>query len=315
MRREISLGTLLSLLLIIIIFFYYPPNDDFSPINPSWNGLTKFASSVNLTPVNDLSDLRKLSNAENYTIMIIGPGEKFSSEDIEAVRDFLERGGLLLIADDFGTGNQLLSGLGVDARFYGSPLVDPLFMYKNRYLPKVFIGGRDGAYLCLNYGTAIEGSSLKSLANSSSFSFLDLNMNGEHDPNEPTGPLTVMASVTSGRGKIIIIADPSIAINSMLDIGGCSNGRFLKEVIGGRNALLDVSHLKKSPYTSAREEMFYLLNISEVRYGLLLVLILLALSIIRERREKRDPLEEILVRHPDWDPKILNKLKEEIEHV
>ena len=46
-------------------------------------------------------------------LVIIGPDVDFSSLEAKEVKEFLENGGTLFIADDFGTANSLLEKLGV----------------------------------------------------------------------------------------------------------------------------------------------------------------------------------------------------------
>ena len=50
---------------------------------------------------------------------------------------------------------------------------------------------------------------------SSSFSFLDLNENGTHEDDEPFGPLPVICRETIADGQVVLVADPSLFINSM----------------------------------------------------------------------------------------------------
>ena len=130
----------------------------------------------------------------------------------------------------------------------------------------------------------------EAIASSSQFSFLDLNGNGVGDEEEPTGPLPVAANIGVGEGCLILIADPSILINSMEDID--DNRDFLRDVIEIRSPsariLLDQSHLPpEATLEKAKrvlETAYGRLSSPLVAAGLVAVILALVLRPIWRRR-------------------------------
>jgi len=166
-------------------------------------------------------------------------------------------GGVLLLMDDFGHGNQVLERMRAPVSLLGvGVLVDTIFHYRNSRLPVVEDLADDPATagvgkLVLNYASALvvrEGADV--LARSSLFSYLDLDLDGLWDPDEPHGPLPVAARFRYGLGVVYVVADPSIAINAMLGLGG--NAKFIENVVGGRRVLVDQRHLAMNLHAELR---------------------------------------------------------------
>lgn len=215
------------ILVLGLLVWLYPSSADFDPYNPFWNGLQNLARDLH-APLISGAELQRL---HKNTALLVIPYRKFSEEEMLGLKSYTQRGGNLILADDFGYGNSLLSFLGIAAEFQGRPLLDPLFNYRNSYFPKISFPGL-GREVVLDHPTALSlGPEGKVLALSSSFSFLDLDDNGNWDPGEPQGPFVMAASLDLGRGKVILLSDPSFLINSMLDVG--QNRAFLNRLVGG----------------------------------------------------------------------------------
>jgi len=139
------------------------------------------------------------------------------------VERFVGSGGTLLLMDDYSYGNQVLSYLGMDVRFSNQPLLDPLFNIKNLQLPRItdFTPGVKEAgidVIVLNHATAlIDVLESDVIAWSSVSSFLDTDENEYWEEEEPLGPFPVAAQFQVKNGKVIVVADPSILINSVVD--------------------------------------------------------------------------------------------------
>ena len=159
--------------------------------------------------------------------------------------------GRIVLADDYGYGNQVLEYLDIDARFSGDTLFDPLINYRNQNLPRIVHFNPDPLTIGLeglgfNHATSILHTSNTSiLAQSSSFSFLDTNNDGMFDDEEPVGPLPVISRHYKGEGEIILVSDPSLFINSMEPLD--ENEVFIRNIADSTNSLyIDQSHLPPS---------------------------------------------------------------------
>lgn len=303
-------------IVILGLAWAMPPVDDFSLENPFWNGLSELNSRINPIAISDLSALPSLvPRPPNSTLLLLGPSERFTDGDVDAVRSFLEAGGLVVLAEDFGAGNDLLKALGVEARFSGMVLMDPLFKDKGPLMPRVvdFAASpytRNISALTLNYATALieVGDGVRVLARSTPFSYL---AKGPGAEAELVGPFPVMAEVEYGRGSLVLISDSSIFINSMLDRD--DNYALLRNLVDGRAVYVDVSHWAPSPLKRLKlllSSVYDFASETEVRYGLAALLILVIFKAKRRGVDVEvDELEDVLREHPEWDRSLLERLK------
>jgi len=307
--RPLLLGTLTALTVSVLIIGLTPPIDDFNPENPHWNGLSEFFGKFNCI----LWETPRSPNSKSTAFLIIGPSTTFTSSDIETIKGYLEDGGLLVVADDFGSANELLEALGVNVRINGSLLLDPLFKYRSSVLPKAKFGGGE---VILNYASVVEGRGFQVLARSTKFSYLDLNGNMKFDKGEPSTSFPVAVRIKYGKGDLIVISDSSIFVNSMLKLG--DNINFVKHILTGRKIVVDASHWTPSPFSRAKNILiraFNILKIPEARY-VLAILITAAFFRLRFKAKpysgEASPIEETLNKHPNWNRHTLEMLEEDL---
>ncbi len=322
----ILLGIIITLIIISLVLIYVPSADDFSPDNPFYNGLSIYVSDLNVSRIS-LRDLGSI-DPRSSVIFIVGPSKNFSEEEISLINDFLMRGGVVFVADDFGSAQDLLSKLGVGVLFYKGVLRDPLFMYRNSYLPrtKIFFGDRE-YIIYMNYGSALEISgSIKGscLGNSSIFSFIEI-----YDYNSSKkidGPFCIFYNVSHGGGVLYVFSDASIFINSMIHLG--DNERFARDIIGFRRPYLVTDKWFVGRYTEIRSFLIDSLSFliySSYRYVLasILVLFIYALSIkyypslMRRGSSSADRdinkfINDLINKHVDWDKDTLRRLADEV---
>ncbi|HZA22098.1 MAG TPA: DUF4350 domain-containing protein [Dehalococcoidia bacterium] len=218
--------------IIMLTVWFFPTNIHFETQNPSWNGLKDFEEEFHATSLETLDALPQ--NAEGSVLLVI-PYLEPTEADVAQLRVYLERGGVLILADDYGYGNTVLEGLGVSARFSGALLLDSLFNYRTAYFPlatnlEPSPLTTEVSSLALNYASALEGEGLSVVARSSPFSYLDLNNDGERNTSEPVGPFPVVGQIMVGKGHLILLADPSIFINTML--AAEDNRQFVQNLLG-----------------------------------------------------------------------------------
>ena len=193
----------------------------------------------------------------------------------------------MVLADDYGYGNQVLSYLGIEARFSGEALLDPLFSYKNEQLPRIFNLSPDSVTddvdsLVFNHATCltdVEAGDV--LALSSSFSFLDLNDNQKCDEDEPTGAMPVISSHAQASGRVILVSDPSIFINSM---GTLEDNYGIIENIAGVSSsqlFLDQSHLPYSDLHHTKDLLADVRGVLITPAGTLALVAVLLIIILR----------------------------------
>lgn len=284
LRSFLMLLSISVVIMLLAVVWFFPSTDDFRIENPFWNGTKDIEAATSSSPLTNLSGLP--SSPEGSTLILI-PYVDFTQAELGELQTFITQGGTLVLADDYGFGNQVLEYLGLKVRFAGQALLDPLFNYKNKWFPKIshFEPSpitNDIESLIFNHATCltnVEDDSI--LASSSSFSFLDLNTNQTHDENEPTGPLPVISHHSLGSGQLILVTDPSIFINSMSTMEG--NDEFAKNIaaITTSRLLLNQSHLPPSNLSQTKNLLAYIRSFLSSAMGTIwLVVAVLAITLI-----------------------------------
>ncbi|MFQ6122391.1 MAG: DUF4350 domain-containing protein [Dehalococcoidales bacterium] len=291
LHKFIATLTIALIIVLATAIWFFPSNDDFRTENPFWNGIRDISSIIPASPLDSLSELPP--SPQGVTLVLI-PYLDFSPAELEELNSFVTQGGTVILADDYGYGNQILEYLGLKARFSGQPLLDPLSNYKNKWFPQIpHLAGSpitlDAERLVLNHATSLTGvETSDALALSSVFSFLDLNGNQTWEEDEPTGPLPVISSHNLDKGQIILIADPSIFINSMQTME--SNYNFIQNIgaITTTSLLIDQSHLPPSNLQQTKGLLSYIRASLTTPLGTLgLVILALTITLMPLWRERR----------------------------
>jgi hypothetical protein len=252
LSRLFSIVVILVLGISALSIWFQSSVQDYMEGNTTWNGIKDFVSSFD---ANTIDSLGILDSAPKDSILLAIPTLSYGEKDLGSLAQFISNGGTLLLMDDFGYGNTFLQYLKLDVRFAPGVLLDPLFCYKNQELPRIVSFSPALAAGSINAITLNRGTSLTSvgngdvLAQSSDMSFMDLNENGTWNQNEPKGPFVVAAEYRINAGSIVLVSDPSIIINSMLDVD--ENAAFMRYLTTGKGEgsqlYIDRSHLIESP--------------------------------------------------------------------
>lgn len=291
LHKYILILTIVLLIILATGVWFFPSDDDFRTDNPFWNGTKEINSIIPTSPLTSLAGLP--ASPQGVTLILI-PYLDFSLAELKELNNFVRQGGTLILADDYGYGNQVLEYLGLKARFSGEPLLDPLSNYKNEWFPLIphltpSPLTANAERLLFNHATSlIDVEAGETLAQSSSFSFLDLNSSKSWEKGEPTGPLPVVSCHKLGRGQVILIADPSLFINSMQ--GMEDNHRFIQNLatITTSKLLIDQSHLPPSDLHQTKKLLARLRGYLMTPAGTLgLVILALTITLMPLWRERR----------------------------
>ncbi len=259
-RRFYLAVAVVTLGLVTLTLWIYPSSTDFAASNPYWNGFSSVTKEFEITA---LSSIELLPTPAAGTGLIVIPYLAPSPADLDAFKRYIDEGGALLVLDDFGFGNAVLERLGVRARFSGQLLHDPLFTFKSPRLPRIadfppspVSEGVDN--LILNHATVILGTDgMTVLAWSSPVSSLDTTKDGRREGGEPHGPFVVAATGHLGTGQLILVSDPSILLNSMLDLA--DNRHFVRnlfQMVGAEAQIyLDEAHLPLAMLDLAKDKL------------------------------------------------------------
>ena len=297
-NREIILGCFIFLALAVSVTSLFPTLDDLFIENSQWNGLSEFYVEIKPIRVHSSSQIRVLES--NSTLFIVGPSRSFSENEISAVKTYLESGGRVVLADDFGTGNQLLTGLGVETRFSGELLRDSVFYKSIPELPRLLnFTTFDVNEIVLNYATfLVVGDALQVLESSSPLSYIE-NEEGIIVPSS----YPILGRISYGAGKLYVLADSSVFINTMIDES--YNRVLLDELVNGQ-AYVDTFYSIPTRLISVKwmiRDVYSTFSRSEVLYGVVILFSFLVYRVkLGETDEVRvDEVGELLKRHMDWD--------------
>jgi hypothetical protein len=277
--------TLIIIISMLTLVWFFPVNGDFRVENPSWNGLSTLNSKDRLVAVRSFDNLT--ANQKGTTLLLV-PYEPFSNVELSQLKDYVSNGGTLVVLDDYGFGNQVLSDIGLKIRFTGESMLDPLYGYKDKWMPKITdlsnsTIAANVTSIVLNHASSLNNTSDSTVvAYSSAFSFLDINSDGLSNNNEPNGPFPVIANNSVGQGMVVAVADPSLMINGMLALD--NNLQLLNNVINIQGVVskifVDQSHLPTEPLDDAKATLANFYGVAASPVGTLsLIAVALVLSL------------------------------------
>ncbi|MCL0042980.1 hypothetical protein M1N17_00850 [Dehalococcoidia bacterium] len=256
--RFITLVVLGTAATISLATWFFPTVDDFRTENEFWNGLQEVTLQYDINPIKSFNEL--LENSSNSLLIVI-PEIEPTTKELDQLNAYVENGGILLLANDYGAGNVILRHMDVLAEFSNKRLLDPLINagdprlpLATEIVPSPLTKGVKS--LSLNHASSIEGDGLIKIARSSSFSFLDIDNDEFADGDEPRGPFTVLAQTRVGGGELILLSDPSLLINSMVKSG--DNAVFLGNLtkILGEETLIFIDEMHLSTSTTQKSKLF-----------------------------------------------------------
>ena len=261
---QLLLGAFGLCLVVALVVAVGTSTASFGVYNAGWDGASELreeASAAGAESEIVRNTTRYTTASANGTIaVVLSPETPYGSASTTRLGRFVRRGGTLLVADDRPSeANRLLADLGVRARLDGRTLRDDRYNYRS---PALVVARnvserpltRNVDQLTLNYGTALNLSRSEVpgpnrtaiLTTTSSFAYLDTNANGEIDGNESLAQYPVATAEPVGEGRVVVVSDPSVFVNAMLDRP--DNRAFLRALLGSHErVLIDYSHAARLP--------------------------------------------------------------------
>ena len=219
------LATVAVVVLVVLVVGASVSTVSFGLYNSRWNGASALQEQA--ATVGTEADVVRDTDAyggvpANETVaVVLSPSEPYTEAEAADVRRFVRRGGTLVVAEDVREhSNDLLAAVGADARVEGALLRDKQFNWRSSALPVATNVSNHSlvanvSQLTLNHGTAVRPNGATVLVSSSEFGFLDTNDNGDIDADERLGTYPVATVESVGQGRVVVVSDPSIAINAM----------------------------------------------------------------------------------------------------
>lgn len=306
-RGYLVLGFSVFIGLSLLVIQGYPSVDDLFVRNPYWNGLSEVYNMLEPVRVRDYGELYRVDPV-NSTLLVVGPSLEFSDSDFASFRSYLLGGGTVVLADDFGSGDQILSRLGVDAGFSGELLLGSVFYSGGFELPRILnVTCFDvlGDELVLNYATFLTGEDVDCVVSSSPFTYSVVN------GSRVVRAFPVIGGVNYGRGRVWVVSDSSLWINGMIERAG--NRDLLLELVEGA-VYIDEAHMEPSALVSVDNMLSVVdayLGLQLVRVFIVGVLCMIVLQYTPSEPDYSvDEFEEVSKLHPGWDREVVEWLRE-----
>ncbi len=233
---------ILMLVVVAVSAHLSTTTEEYSRYNTQWNGTSVSIERFHEAGAVKVHDAADLDRYRNALLVIIAPEGSYTPAEIARYKAFLEQGNSILLADDSGSGNLLLRGLGSSIELGQGNVSSAERSYID---PGALIGRRCADHpllencteLQFNHPWTVTGGT--PLIRTSLLSWIDQNGNGRIDPGEPQGSYDLCSCEAIGRGEIIVLADPSLFINSMLAIDSqADNAQFLRQVTESHPSVL-----------------------------------------------------------------------------
>jgi hypothetical protein len=243
MHKAVIITALLLVIAAIALTVHLSTTDiEFSRFNRGWTGTSEFFTELEAHGAEDVVFPVDLSSKNDSLLLIIAPNTSFSLGEISSLKDFLLNGNTLFIADETGSANSLLEGLGSNIRINPGN-ISSIDMEFNDYWSVIGYPRHEDPILAnvsaltLNGPSAVSGGNL--LVTTSLFSWDDKNGNYHLDKDEPFSSLGILSRDSVGNGTLYVLSDPSIFINGMIDVPLTSdNDVFIGNLLSNHPAIL-----------------------------------------------------------------------------
>lgn len=246
-----------ALFLFPYLYFGVPTTEKMSIFSEAWDGHSKLkghlASRYEVSSTMSMGPgAVSLLDPSKTVLVIIGPRKSFNNLQKRILADYVSNGGVLILADDFGTGNQIATEYGV--QFIGEQLFDmnyehnpnlikievspppvpkypqpqprPKYKYKRNLNPSTI--EMANLTLLMNKPTVLKTNCQRfACIYSSNRSWIGTE--GGSDINSEYDTYPVIAMAKSGKGQLIFISDASMFINDMLS--RYNNEKFIDLIV------------------------------------------------------------------------------------
>lgn len=258
----LAIGALLGLALVQPIL---GSRTDFSIYNTGWAGASTAArqaggvsgalagfsvSTGDEVGVSHLSLAQVDLDPARGSLLVLGPEDPPTARERAWLSAFVREGGRLLVADDYGEGNAFLEAAGAQTRFDGGQLASLAFTRQPPFVVTTNVSEapetEDVSAVVLDYATPLEATDNATvLAAAGPESWIDGDANGRPDDDEPRGPFPLLVRERVGEGTVVVLGDPSVAVNGMQDVA--DDGQLTANLVAwlageGRRVVVDETH-------------------------------------------------------------------------
>jgi len=204
--------------LVVLLLHISTSSYEYSRYNLEWNGTSIFFNSAISAGAGEIRESAQLTGKERSILLIIAPEGTFTGEEIADIFEFIARGNIVVLADESGSGNNLLEGLESEIRIIPANITSIDRYYDDSSSVIAYPSSRDPLNagtdsLILNRPAYVRGG--QPVFSTSILTWIDGNGNGRIDEMEELGIYSIISREDIGNGILYVLADPSIFINGM----------------------------------------------------------------------------------------------------
>lgn len=280
---------------VLLIIHLGTTDNEFARNNINWNGTSSFFSDLQKHTAHEIYSTDGLSSWNNTTLLLIAPRGEYTSAQITALRDYIYRGNTLFLADDFGSGDSILKGVGSSITISPDHLLsldqayrDPALIVISPIREHPLTKGVEN--VVLDHSGVLEGGEI--LMQSSLMSWVDKNLDRRVSSGEPFGRYTTLTWERAGNGEIVVLSDPSFFINSMRDLDKkWDNEIFLKNILNYHDVTLVEQMLSRTADVSFTGRVIIMVRTDQDAQIIIIIIIMLLIGITMRRRMIHSPGE------------------------
>ncbi|MDO9325556.1 MAG: DUF4350 domain-containing protein [Methanoregula sp.] len=276
-------GAIIVVAVFILVMHLSANNMEFSRNNPGWNGTSSFFSDLDRHRSIEIMDSKNIpGHHPNSTLLIIAPENHPTTQELAAYRAFLKEGNTIFLADDFGTGNEILVGMGSRISILPGNLSSLDRRYSDPYSVIAYPTSEKSPVIlpndiALNRPAPLEGGSPLMLT--SVMSWTDINGDRRLNYGENMGTFPVMVTESIGPGQLIVLSDPSIFINSMYLQEKNGNNRILIRNLLSRDGQILIDQMNsRTADASGLGEILHVIRTTIIIEILILCLLMLGIA-------------------------------------
>lgn len=183
-----------------------------------------------------LADVREPSKT---LLVILGAERRYGESEAQAVLDFLDAGGKVILADEGGYGTDVAREVGFG--FVGETVLDTQNHLGDPTLVLADVAVDRDYRALFNAPTALQplsnAGAYEVLAQTSSAqypdgSYLDRNRNGEIDIADTAGPFPLIVRTAYGAGTLVLVADTGVFMDAQADLIDYENEALIAALAG-----------------------------------------------------------------------------------
>lgn len=231
---DAAVGLILLIAALALFLHLSSTSVEMSRYNPQWNGTSVVFDALEGRGSVMVRDPAELKGRENATLLVIAPARAPTAQERAAYRGYVADGNTLVLADDFGSGNDLLEAIGASVQLDQGNLSSFSREFERSEAPLGFsLNGRPLvagiSKVVFNHPVAVSGGD--PLINTTYFSWIDIDGDGRADRSEQLNQYSVATEEAVGAGRVVVIGDASLFINAMQGLSDSDNGLLVDRLI------------------------------------------------------------------------------------